>query len=112
VGHREAGLWLAQNSRPGDIIIDPFDWSAFYAGAVFRTRGDAVQLTEPPAVYVVLESTPKPHPELILLPLAKELAADGQIVFDWRPNRREFDHKAQAMQVFRAPASLLSQTRP
>jgi hypothetical protein len=93
------------------MIVDPFDWSAFYAGAVFRTKGDAGALTQPPVVYVVLEATPKPHPELILLPLAKELAADGQIVFDWRPNRHEFDHKAQAMQVFRVPASLLSRTR-
>jgi hypothetical protein len=110
VGHREAGLWLAQNSRPSDIIVDPFDWSAFYAGAVFRTKCDAA-LTEPPGVYVVLEATPKPHPELILLPLAKELAVDGQTVFDWRPNQHELDHKAQAMQVFRVPASSLSRTR-
>ncbi|HMF18520.1 MAG TPA: glycosyltransferase family 39 protein, partial [Gemmataceae bacterium] len=38
VGHRQAGLWLAQHTQPCDIIVDPFDWAYFYAGRVFQDK--------------------------------------------------------------------------
>jgi hypothetical protein len=101
IGHREAGLWLAQHAQPGDVIVDPFDWSSLYAGSVFQNETLGAKLSnERPMLYVVLEATCKPHPELILLPEAKRLAADGQLVFDWQPNRRQLEHKAQEVQVF------------
>ena len=53
--------------------------------------------------YVVLEKVRKPHPELIMLPLAEKLAADGQIVFDWQPDQHQLEHKAQEVQIFAVP---------
>ena len=104
VGHREAGLWLALHTQPGDIIVDPFDWSSLYAGSVFQHETPVAGLSnQRPVQYVVLEANCKPHPELILLPIAKKLAADGQIVFDWQPNRRQLAHKAQEVQIFVVP---------
>ena len=104
VGHREAGLWLAQHTQPGDIIVDPFDWSSLYAGSVFQHETPVAGLSnQRPVQYVVLEANCKPHPELILLPEARRLAADGQLVFDWQPNRRQLQHKAQEVQIFAVP---------
>jgi hypothetical protein len=102
VGHREAGLWLALHCRPGDTIVDPFDWSYFYAGRVFEE--ECSPLPDRQAVrYVVLEHTRKPHAELTMLPLAKELAEGGQVVYDWQPNKHQLKHKAQEVQIFAIP---------
>ena len=74
-------------------------------------KGNAAVSNERPLQYIVLEASSKPHPELILLPLAKKLAADGQMVFDWRPNRHELNYKAQAVQIFAVPGPPLIPTR-
>jgi hypothetical protein len=104
VGHREAGLWLAEHTQPSDIIVDPFDWAYFYAGRVFRNPTPIlVPPSQPPKRYVVLETSPKPHPELIMLPEAKELAAAGELVYDWQPNRRQRKRRAQEVQIFAVP---------
>jgi hypothetical protein len=103
VGHREAGLWLAQHTQPSDIIVDPFDWAHFYAGRVFQGPPGDVPSCQRPMRYVVLEKVRKPHPELIMLPLAEKLAADGQMVFDWQPDRHQLEHKAQEVQIFAVP---------
>jgi hypothetical protein len=104
IGHREAGLWLAQHARSGDLIVDPFDWSSLYSGWIFQNEPLGPGSSNPrPVQYVVLEATQKPHPELILLPEAKKLAADGQLVFDWQPNRCQLKHKAQEVQIFKVP---------
>jgi hypothetical protein len=104
IGHRQAGLWLAQHTQPCDIIVDPFDWAYFYAGRVFRNpTSDMVLPSQSPKRYVVLETSPKPHPELIMLPEAKELAVAGQLVYDWQPNRRQLKHRAQEVLIFAVP---------
>jgi hypothetical protein len=103
VGHREAGLWLAQHTQPSDIIVDPFDWAYFYAGRVFQSSQGSAVGSQRPMRYVVLETIRKPHPELIMLPLAEKLAEDGQLVFDWQPDRHQLEHKAQEVQVFAVP---------
>jgi hypothetical protein len=103
VGHREAGLWLAQHAQPSDIIVDPFDWAYFYAGRVFQSPQGSAVGSQRPMRYVVLETIRKPHPELIMLPLAEKLAEDGQLVFDWQPDRHQLEHKAQEVQVFAVP---------
>lgn len=46
VGHKLAGLWLQQNMQPGDKLIDPYGWAAFYAGQ-FLPRGDHDASGEP-----------------------------------------------------------------
>jgi len=104
VGHREAGLWLKEHSRPGDIVVDPFNWAYFYAGRVFEEGSDSHPLPCQHSMrYVVLELTRKQHAELTMLPLAKELAEGGQVVYDWQPNRNQLKHKAQEVQIFAVP---------
>jgi hypothetical protein len=104
VGHREAGLWLALNSRPGDTIVDPFNWAYYYAGKVFEEGSPALPDSQPTR-YVVLERTRKPHAEMSLLPLAKQLAEGGQVVYDWQPNQHQLKHKAQEVQIIAIPIS-------
>lgn len=59
-GFREAGLWLAQHTNPGDEVMDPFAWSHYYAGRVFVERG-AAPASQPPVAYVVRENAPNSH---------------------------------------------------
>jgi len=104
VGHREVGLWLAEHTQPGDIIVDPFDWAYFYAGRVFQNRTPSLILPDqPPKRYVVLETSRKPHPELIMLPEAEQLAAGAPVVYDWQPNRHQLKRRAQEVQIFAVP---------
>jgi hypothetical protein len=101
VGHREAGLWLAEHIHPGDVVIDPFDWSYFYAGRVFEEQKQfSEHATQEPIGYVVLELTRRQHEELPMLPLAQRLAEGAQLVYDWQPNRHQLKHKAQEVQIF------------
>ena len=82
VGHRQAGLWLAQHSRPSDTIVDPFNWAYFYAGRVFEEGSNPPALPDHQATrYVVLELT----------------------VYDWQPNQHQLKHKAQEVQIFAVP---------
>jgi 4-amino-4-deoxy-L-arabinose transferase-like glycosyltransferase len=104
VGHREAGLWLAEHAQAADSIVDPFNWAYYYSGRVFQE--DTPPPTPPehkPLRYVVLEHSRKQHPGLTLLPLAKQLATGGQVVYDWQPNRHQLKHMAQEVQIFAVP---------
>jgi hypothetical protein len=56
-GFKQAGLWLAENARPGDWIIDPFAWAQYYAGCEFLPP----PLPHPPVWYIVLEESTNPH---------------------------------------------------
>jgi len=104
VGHREAGLWLARHSRPADTIVDPFNWAYFYAGRVFEEGSNSPALPDHQATrYVVLELTRKPHAELSMLPVAKQLAEGGQVVYYWQPNQHQLKHKAQEVQIYAVP---------
>jgi hypothetical protein len=106
VGHREAGLWLALNSHPEDTIVDPFNWAYFYAGRVFEEGTSPPALPDHPATrFVVLELSRKPHAGLTWLPLAKQLAEGGEVVYDWKPDRHQLKHKAQEVQIFAVPVS-------
>jgi hypothetical protein len=102
VGHRAAGLWLATHSRPGDTIVDPFNWAYFYAGRVFEEGVPALPDRDQMR-YVVLELTRKPHAELSMLPMARQLAEGGQVVYDWQPNQHQMKHKAQEVQILAVP---------
>jgi len=103
VGHREAGRWLAEHAGPDDIIVDPFCWAHFYAGAVFREGPPP-----PPGTFrvhwVVLEDPKNPHPRLGGLPHAKTWAGRGAEVYHWVPSARQRKGKADDVFVFRVPA--------
>jgi hypothetical protein len=104
VGHREAGFWLAEHAQPADTIVDPFNWAYYYAGRVFQ---EDLPLQSPPGYkplqYVVLEHSRKQHLGLTMLPLAKQLATGGRVVYDWQPNRHQLKHQAQEVQIFAVP---------
>ena len=37
-GHHAAGLWIAQNREPNDLVVDPFAWAEFYARQRMRAE--------------------------------------------------------------------------
>jgi Dolichyl-phosphate-mannose-protein mannosyltransferase len=89
-GHHAAGLWLAQNAAPADIIEDNHSWAHYYAGRVFQETHPVV--AEPghvPARYVVVgrrdhDITPTwNNPGQV--DEGKLQSDGGQIVFHW-PN--------------------------
>jgi hypothetical protein len=81
-GHREAGRWLAENARPGDVIIDPYCWAHYYAGWVFL-EGKIPQVPPgfQPATFAVIEHSGNPHSRLPMLPRAAKVRDMGKLVF-------------------------------
>jgi hypothetical protein len=97
--HKEAGLWLAENTRPQDQIIDPFKWAEFYAGRSVRVEPN--WNVHAGTLYVVLEpNSPNPHSRLPWLPRADYLARTGQPVYHW-PAQASADQAK--LVVYRAP---------
>ncbi|MFN4260610.1 MAG: glycosyltransferase family 39 protein [Gemmataceae bacterium] len=105
-GHRAVGEWLAEHAHPHDIIVDPFCWAHFYAGAVFHER--TINPTPPPANYlpfhyVVIEESNNPHSRLPMIPLAKAIAKRGTLAYQWQsPNPR----KKPSVSVYKVPPPL------
>jgi hypothetical protein len=87
-GHRPAGLWLAQHAANYDPVTDPFCWAHYYAGKVFEEgKTPEVPPGQTPTRYVVMDATDREHGRLPLFPEAKQLAAQGQVVYHWPENR-------------------------
>jgi hypothetical protein len=83
-GFREAGCWLAHNSRPGDTLVDPYTWASYYAGRVFQDDDAAAPAHEPPVCYVVLDESNKGHTHLEEVDQAEKLAKSGREVGRWK----------------------------
>jgi hypothetical protein len=66
-GFRSVGQWLAEHTRPGDFIEDPYCWASYYAGRVFLEGRDDLPAEQPPCYYVVLEQTKNKHSHLVSL---------------------------------------------
>ena len=80
VGHKYAGLYLAEHMKPEDAIVDPFEWAKFYSGrSVYTVPANPIttQIT-----YAVLEDSHKenPHSRLTQIDLAHNVQADGRSV--------------------------------
>lgn len=75
---RAAGLWLAANADPADVIVDPHAWSAFFAGRAFR---DDAPLAGQGDVYVVLRQASRRDSRMPTYAQAKRLATAGQVVY-------------------------------
>jgi hypothetical protein len=83
-GLRQAGLWLGANVQPGDRIVDPYCWTHYYAGCVFREgMPDDPPPGHAPVKYAVLEHSKSDHRRLTLLEEARTLAQQGEIVYRW-----------------------------
>ena len=87
-GFREAGYWLAQNTQPGDRLVDPYTWASYYAGRVFQDS--APQPAHQSAVcYVVVDETENKHSHLDEVDQAHQLAKTGREVRRWNLKRGE-----------------------
>jgi hypothetical protein len=105
-GFRPAGLWIAEHADPWDPVIDPYCWSHYYAGAVFR-EGDrpAPPPGRVPTYYVVLESGGSDHVRLSAVAPAQVLVRQrGKEVYRWTGQRVVYrwtgrPRKVQAVEV-------------
>lgn len=103
-GHRAAGLWLAEHANPNDIIVDPFCWAHYYAGAVFR-EGTEQPADYRPVHFVVIENSINQHTRLPALPDAKRQAEQGTLVYQWVPSARARKERAEEVVIYAcAPA--------
>ncbi len=83
-GFRQAGEWLAENTLPGDYVVDPFAWTHYYAGRVFVEKRDNVPTTQPPVEYVLLEKGESKHHRLqSLIDPAEEMIRRGRLCQSW-----------------------------
>ncbi|MCI0699791.1 MAG: glycosyltransferase family 39 protein, partial [Planctomycetia bacterium] len=85
-GHKHAGRWLAANLTPQDAVIDPFCWAEWYSGRTLYRVPHGHNPNPPRNVYVILENGKSPHSRLPTLQGAKELAAQGRVVYHWPEN--------------------------
>lgn len=61
VGNHQAGLWLASQVKPGDIVLDDHAWSHFYSGLLFvEGREPALTPDAQPTCFVVMTRSNDP----------------------------------------------------
>ncbi len=91
-GFKEAGYWLAGHAHPEDLIVDPYCWSHFYSGGVFRENvaPAGAARKQPPTIYVVYERSANKHPRLQGNDEKELQALGGQVAQSW-PVRRGKD---------------------
>jgi hypothetical protein len=88
-GFRAAGLWLAANTAPSDLVTDPYSWTHYYAGRVFlEGTSPPVPPGHRPMEYLVFENSGNEHPNLIGHRQVKERKEAGTIVHKEFPRRR------------------------
>jgi hypothetical protein len=98
-GHHAAGLWLAKNATPEEVIWDPFAWAEFYAGRSMYV--DPIRDYTTKTTYTILEPfNPNPHSKLPMIPTAKAIAEKGQVVYHW-PEQGPLE-KAKVV-IYKAP---------
>jgi hypothetical protein len=87
-GFRDAGLWIAEHSRPWDEVVDPYCWSHYYSGKVFlEDESPAPPPGATKVCYVVIEASGREHSRLREIQKAMELAARGKRVKEWTGRR-------------------------
>lgn len=99
-GHKAAGQWLAKTIGANDAVLDPFNWSEFYAGRV----EPRVTTDRPGTLYVVLEINDNQHSRLPHIPAAKANAKLGKVAYHW-PEKKPAD-EAQVV-VYAVPGDRL-----
>ncbi len=95
-GNHAAGLWLARQLRPGDIVLDDHCWSHYYAGQVFlEGKEPAMPSGCTPACYVVVTRSRDPE-----IDESRMQAGHGELVYHW-PDRGSVE--AARVVVYRRP---------
>ena len=89
LGHKLAGEYLAKHADPGDVIIDPWDWAAFYSGRTLKSIPDDPNAVPGRSRWAViepkdLERSEKSKPRL---QAARDVMNDGKnppaVAFQW-----------------------------
>lgn len=82
-GFRVAGYWIRENGKPGDEVVDPYQWSHYYAGRVFLESSKVAQVrSDPPVHWVVFEKGKSKHVRLNLPEEEEVLAKGGKLAFE------------------------------
>jgi hypothetical protein len=82
-GHHAAGLWLAEQLRPGDIVDDDHCWAHYFAGQVFE-EGKPAPKTADARRYVVITRSRDSHVGLTRKQSEQEIRArGGTVVYHW-----------------------------
>jgi hypothetical protein len=89
-GFREAGFWLASHVDEHDEVLDPFCWSEYYAGRVFKKAQYPYDTSKIEPSYVVIDNiySADHHSHLGGLEKAQRLAKTGTLVYSWPTNYR------------------------
>jgi hypothetical protein len=101
LGHHEAGMWMAEHIRPGDIIEDDHRWATYYSGHVFKQLFSTDKVTYKPITYGLVSrvnekrNTPAPH-----LHTDEEMRArGGWVVYQWPPGIPQKEAKVVLYQL-------------
>ena len=84
--------------------MDPFCWSEFYAGQVFRRPSYQYDSSQPPR-FVVLGGSKNEHERLPLIPYATALAKKGTVVYRWQPKTAR--QRAEEVLVYQVPCEIV-----
>ena len=89
-GFREAGEWIAQNSRPGDPVVDGFCWTHYHAGRVFTEVGPkGIPISDPSVQFIVIERSNNKHARLKTFKEEDLQAQGGKVVWTSTPRKDE-----------------------
>lgn len=83
IGLKKVGEYLRDHATDNDIIVDPFSWSQFYAGASVISLPDEPDTAK--TLYTVLPgpADPSQHDRLPKMQQARGIAASGTAVYSW-----------------------------
>jgi 4-amino-4-deoxy-L-arabinose transferase-like glycosyltransferase len=87
-GFRDAGTWIAAHAGPEDTVLDPYCWTHYYAGCVFRERSQHAPSDVAGKCFVVLERSGHEHARLPVHE-AERVAATGHEVWQWTGQRKK-----------------------
>jgi hypothetical protein len=103
-GNHAAGLWVAAQWQPGDMVDDDHNWSHYYAGQVFLEHRDPPAPPDyQPKSFVVM--TRSRDPEVAMERQKKEriLSKRGRLVYHWPPERSAAEARVVVYAVPRDP---------
>jgi hypothetical protein len=95
-GFHAAGLWLGERVQSGDFIMDPFSWTEYYAGQVYRQVHEPVPPLAGHTMYVVMGGTKNEHERLPLMVEARKWYKHGAVAYHWQPK----NSKAEEVLVY------------
>ncbi|HEX4608088.1 MAG TPA: glycosyltransferase family 39 protein [Urbifossiella sp.] len=105
-GFKHAGHWLAENVKPGDCVVDPFEWSLWYSEQSLYFVPEDPPADPPPLItYAVVDDRTRPdeHVRLPRLDAAINVMNDGRstVVYHWPEDVPEAAAKVKVYKLVR-----------